>query len=188
MNYKNKYQKRTIKQILLAGGWGYGNAGDEAQCNASYKMLKERYKDHQVKILTPNPDYTYELHRADSDFASRVAIYREGQVNDCFRFEYHEPFNKEFIMRSRLMILNAYLIRANFPTIFITASQAKFLQQIKESALFFFGGGGYLTGSTVSRLWDGMVVCRLCEILKTPVVMSGQTIGVWQNDENKKNS
>lgn len=185
-NYKNSYTKSTINQILLAGGWGYGNTGDEAQCNALYLLLNKRYPEYQVKILTPDPNYTYCLHHADSDFASRVAIFNEGLRGDCFRFENNKKRKKRFKLRCYLMLLNAYLMRANLPTIFITSAQAKFLQQLKESSLFVFGGGGYLTGSTVSRLWDGMLICRLCEILKTPVVMSGQTIGVWGNEENKR--
>ena len=40
-NYKNSYTKSTINQILLAGGWGYGNTGDEAQCNALYLLFNK---------------------------------------------------------------------------------------------------------------------------------------------------
>lgn len=41
-------------------------------------------------------------------------------------------------------------------------------------------------GPTASRLWDGALVCRVANLWDTPVVMSGQNIGVWLNDENKK--
>ena len=51
--------------------------------------------------------------------------------------------------------------------------------------MFYFCGGGYLTGSTLSRLLDGILLCRLAHIFKIPVVMSGQTIGVWNNNFNK---
>ena len=56
---------------------------------------------------------------------------------------------------------------------------------MKISSLFYFCGGGYLTGSTLSRLWEGVLLCRLAHLFNIPVVMSGQTIGVWNTKFNK---
>jgi polysaccharide pyruvyl transferase WcaK-like protein len=39
---------------------------------------------------------------------------------------------------------------------------------------------------TLSRLWDGMLVMNLADIFSTPVILSGQTIGVFRDRMSKK--
>ena len=52
------------KLILVAGGYGYGNAGDEAQCAETLRRLALRYPDFQIRNLTPHPDYSAAAHPA----------------------------------------------------------------------------------------------------------------------------
>ena len=166
--FKNKYKKYTTKKILVAGGYGYGNTGDEAQCAATLKLLSERYNDYQIVNLTPNIEYSKKQHpNYIHEYASRVLFFNQMRECNCFDFD------------------NSFLVRAELPTFFINSEITKFLYELKECSLFYFCGGGYLTGSTLSRLWDGIVICKVCEILRTPVVMSGQTIGVWKNKFNE---
>ena len=184
--FKNKYKKYTTKKILVAGGYGYGNTGDEAQCAATLKLLSERYNDYQIVNLTPNIEYSKKQHpNYIHEYASRVLFFNADRECDCFNFDNSFLMKIVFLLKSMLIILNAFLVRAELPTFFINSEIAKFLYELKECSLFYFCGGGYLTGSTLSRLWDGIVVCKACEILRTPVVMSGQTIGVWGNKFNK---
>ena len=169
------------KLILVAGGYGYGNMGDEAQCAASLQMLSLRYPSFQVRNLTPDVDYSFGAHPGFAhDYASRVEVFNQGRRHDAFRV-------KTLVRRIRfrlitaLMVFNAHLAKRRWPLFMLNAARASFLRQIERASLFFFCGGGYLTGATRSRLWDGALVCRLCEILGTPVVMSGQTMGVWSD-------
>ena len=53
-------------------------------------------------------------------------------------------------------------------------------------AEFQLSGGGYLTGTTLSRLWDNMLLIRIADLLDTPVILSGQTIGVFKNRATKR--
>ena len=169
------------KLILVAGGYGYGNMGDEAQCAATLQMLSLRYPGFQIRDLTPDTDYSLGAHPGFAhDYASRVEIFNQGRPHDAFRVKTLMR-RIRFRLISALMLLNARLARRGWPLLMLNAARASFLRQIERASLFFFCGGGYLTGSTRSRLWDGALVCRLCEILGTPVVMSGQTIGVWSD-------
>lgn len=174
-----------IKQILMAGGYGYGNTGDEAQCYESARILKERYSDYQIKVLTPNPQYTYSQHSLSCDFASRVAFFNQGSWNNYYNFDGSLIKKLLFAFKSLNVLLNSYLVKAEIPTFLLNPSSVKLLQDIKESSLFYFCGGGYLTGKTLPRLWDGILLCKLCKILDTPIVMSGETIGLWENNLNK---
>ena len=188
--YKSNDKIHNKKKILITGGYGYGNTGDEAQLNATIKLLSARYPEYQIVVLSPDPDYTFSEHGINTDFASRVAFFNQSRECNCYDFNYStsNTFVSKllFLFSSFLVMINAHLVRSDLPTLFINARKALFLQKLYESSLLFFCGGGYLTGPTLSRLWDGMLLCRLCRVFYVPVVMSGQTIGIWMNAFNRR--
>lgn len=47
-----------INNILLSGGWGYGNIGDDAILMASLQLLQKRYHEATITITSYNPEYT----------------------------------------------------------------------------------------------------------------------------------
>ena len=187
--YHEKDKLNKTKTILVAGGYGFGNVGDEAQCAETLKILTERYPDYQIVNLTPNVNYSKEQHpKYYHSFASRVLFFDSDKDYGIYGFNNSDSkwFRKfRFLFRSFLIYLNAFLVRADLPTFFINANAAKFLYDLKTASLFYFCGGGYLTGSTQSRLWDGILICRVAHIFRVPVVMSGQTIGVWESRFNR---
>lgn len=178
-------KKKNINQILVIGGYGFGNTGDEAQCSETINLLTKRYPNFQIKVLSPNPNYTINEHSCYSGNASRVSFYNQGYLNSSFtkKFKFSEKIS--FFITSFLLLINAFLVRADLPTLFINARKSQLLQDLFESDLLYISGGGFLTGETLSRLWDGIVLSKLAEIFNTPVVMSGQTIGIWKNNFNK---
>ena len=167
------------RTILVVGGYGYGNAGDEAQCAETLRLLAERYPRYQIRNLTPAPNFSFGEHpRFAHDYAPRVLLYNAGR-----RFNWYKLgslFRKAgFLFASLMALLNARFVKRGWPVWFINARKAMFLQELSQSSMLYFCGGGYLTGATRSRLWEGMVLCRLCKVFGVPVVMSGQTVGVW---------
>ncbi|MGN1153299.1 MAG: polysaccharide pyruvyl transferase family protein [Candidatus Gastranaerophilaceae bacterium] len=182
----NKKQDYKIKRILVVGGYGYGNTGDEAQCAETLGILTNRYSGYQILNLSPNVEYSHETHpKFQHDFASRVLFFNQGRKNDCFSINKSIINKVQFIFKSILIYLNAFLVKHDLPTVLINASVSKLLYDLKTSSLLYFCGGGYLTGRTQSRLWDGVLLCRLAHIFNTPVVMSGQTIGIWRTAFNR---
>ena len=180
---------RKNKTIMVAGGYGYTNLGDEAQCETTLEILSKRYPDFQIINLTPNVDHSKEMHpKFFHESASRVAIFNQNLPTDIFSIGlsikniWRIPL---FFIKSFLIFFNAYLVKFDLPTFLLNPRSVKFLEQIREASLFYFCGGGFLTGKTLSRLWDGIVLCRVCKILNTPVVMSGQTIGLWNGWYNE---
>lgn len=167
------------KTILVAGGYGYGNAGDEAQCAETLRQLKTRYPEFEIVNLSPNPAYSAKTHPAfRHEPASRVAFFRQGTPANIYKVATAGQ-RMRFLSACALLLWNARRLRRGRPTLFLDAPRAAFLERLAGASLFFFCGGGYLTGATRSRLWDGVLICRLCRILGVPVVMSGQTIGEW---------
>ena len=167
------------KTILVAGGHGYGNAGDEAQCAETLRLLAERYSGCQIRDLSPNPNFSFREHpRFAHDYAPRVLLYNHTKRHDWYKLNSCTR-KLGFLAVSALLLLNAHLVRRNMKTWFLNARRASFLCQLSQCSLLYFSGGGYLTGATKSRLWEGMVLCRLAKIFRVPVAMSGQTVGVW---------
>ena len=184
-NRKERNGLRT-KTILVVGGHGYGNAGDEAQCAVTLRLLAERYPGYQIRDLTPNPDFSFGEHpRFSHDYAPRVLLYNHTRRHDWYKLN-SRTRKLGFLAVSALLLLNAHLVKRNMKTWFLNARRASFLQQLSQCSLLYFSGGGYLTGATRSRLWEGMVLCRLAKTLGVPVAMSGQTIGVWNGPLERK--
>ena len=184
-NRKERNGLRT-KTILVVGGHGYGNAGDEAQCAETLRLLAERYPGCQIRDLTPNPDFSFGEHpRFAHDYAPRVLLYNHAGRHDWYKLN-SRTRKLGFLAVSALLLLNAHLVKRNMKTWFLNARRASFLQQLSQCSLLYFSGGGYLTGATRSRLWEGMVLCRLAKTLGVPVAMSGQTIGVWNGPLERK--
>ena len=176
---RGKFKTMRMRTILVVGGYGNGNAGDEAQCAETLRVLAERYPGCQVRNLTPNPDFSFGEHpRFAHDYAPRVLLYNHRRRFDWYKLN---SFTRKvgFLCVSALTYMNAWFVKRNWPVWFLTARRAAFLQQLSQCSLLYFSGGGYLTGATRSRLWEGMLLCRLAKMFGVPVVMSGQTIGLW---------
>ena len=177
------------KTILVAGGYGCTNLGDEAQCEETLKTLANRYPNYQIINLTPDVEQSKKLHPDFyHDLASRVALFNENEFFDLFSIGksifkiWRVPM---FWFKAIFVFLNAYLVKYERPTFLLNAKAVKYLVELNDASLFYFCGCGCLTGYTLSRLWDGIVFCKLCEIFGTPIVMSGQTIGLWINKFNE---
>ena len=78
-------------------------------------------------------------------------------------------------------LFNACLVRARNPIFGLTSSQARLLNELNDSDVLFLSGGGYLTGMTLTRLWDNMLLIRLADALGVPTILSGQTIGMFKD-------
>ncbi len=182
---KQKKQRRSRKtkndrKILVLGGYGYRNVGDEAQLSANLKELSAVFPDALIKVLSPNPLYTFLEHgRCLVGEAPRTAFYDEGE-SKLYRLD--TIFAKIiFWGRSIWLYLNTMLVRCGLPVLFLPAKRAGMLHELATSDLVFFSGGGYLTGSTLSRLWEALFFIAYADLLRVPVVLSGQTIGVWDS-------
>lgn len=178
-------KEKEYKKILVVGGYGYNNVGDEAQLNSTIKILEKNFPQYMIKILTPNEIYTYFYHdKCLVGLAPRVSFYDQG--THWIYAKTDNPIVKlHFILRSCLIYINSFLVRADLPTFFINAKKAALLEEMKTSDMIYFEGGGYLTGKTLSRLLDGVFFIKIGKVFKVDSFLSGQTIGVWNGKINK---
>lgn len=195
---KKEIKNKRINQnkILVVGGYGYQNVGDEAQLNVVIKRLKNVFPNDMIRVLSPNVNYTFKEHNHDNVAeAPRVAFFHEGESilyrigNSKGRSIVYKIANGilklGFLTKSAWIRFNAFLVLKNIPTFLLGAQAAGLLYDIRTAKMVYFEGGGYLTGKTLSRLWDGILLCKLAKLYNVPVVMSGQTLGVFNTWFNK---
>jgi len=164
--------RRTFSRnlrVLISGGYGYGNVGDEAQLSSNIEHWKKAVPNCQITVLTPNELYTRQNHNVKTALAPRVVFFR-GIYGDWFGFKL------AFFLLTPLLLINAALIKRGLPIFVFHSSFVRLFTTLLNSDILFLSGGGYLTTTTLSRLWDNMLFIRLADILGVPVIMSGQTI------------
>jgi polysaccharide pyruvyl transferase WcaK-like protein/coenzyme F420-reducing hydrogenase beta subunit len=175
---KRAVDKGRLK-VLIAGGYGYGNVGDEAQLAANLQYWKKASPNCRLTVLTPNCEYTQNLHAPILvELAPRRALFGLGGLQ---YFGSKRVFKVAFFWIAAISLLNACLIRAGLPIFGLTIAQLRLIGELKDSDVLFLSGGGYLTGMTLTRLWDNMLLIRLAHALNVPVILSGQTIGVFKD-------
>lgn len=195
---KNRKERLEQQKILVVGGYGYQNVGDEAQLNVVIDRLKKYFPDFNIKILTPNQKYTSKAHQySNVGEAPRIAFFKQGEslLYSATNYDKNRGLLKNlvneilkflFLAKSYWIYFNALLVKHDLPTFLVSPSTTSLLYDIRTSKLVYFEGGGYLTGKTLSRLWDGILLCKIAKLFRVKVAMSGQTIGVWNTSFNKR--
>ncbi len=174
----SKSEKKN-KNIVISGGYGYRNVGDEAQLAFNLSFIKKHFSDYRPIVLSPNPDYTRQTHGVESEYAPRVVFFNSNSRSHYGKSNLH--FKLMFFLKTPRLLLNARLAYANLPLIWIHPDEARLLGVLNNARALLLSGGGYLTGSTLSRLWDNALLIRLAHTMNIPVVASGQTIGVFKS-------
>lgn len=176
---------RNNKYILILGGYGYGNTGDEAQLNESIKLMNNNFKDYEIIVLTPNMEYTKKAHNIENvDLAPREAFFNSKSPDTIYWIK-NKREEKLMIKKMKKIYITA-LLKKYFRIKIEDEKVEHLISLIKDADLVYYCGGGYLTGMTLSRLFDGCLFISICKLFKVPVVLSGQTIGLFRNNFDKR--
>jgi polysaccharide pyruvyl transferase WcaK-like protein/coenzyme F420-reducing hydrogenase beta subunit len=171
-------------RVLIAGGYGYRNTGDEAELAANVGRWRRMAPGAEIIVLSPNPAYTAETHGVETRPASRVVFFDADRSAEYGRSS--EVFRKLFFRVKRRVLANAHFLRLGLPAVGISERAAEFLRLLKTADVLHLSGGGYLTGRTLSRLWDNMLLIRLADVFRVSTILSGHTIGVFDDDASRK--
>ena len=174
-----KWKNKEGFHVLLTGGYGYGNVGDEAQLNTNIKRWKNKISDAHLTVLSPHPHYTAQHHGVHAEISPRV-IWFNANRSACYSCS-NFIFQISFFITVPRQILGARLMRAGLPPLFLSAEEGHLLHLVQRADILHISGGGFLTGMTRSRLWENALLLRLAHILNTPCILTGQTIGVFKS-------
>ena len=166
------------EEVLMIGGYGYANTGDEAQLGANIARWRALTPKPALLVLSPNPGYTAAHHACRSALASRVVMFHSDRSpafntsSAWFRFVFWATLGR--------MEINAALMRAGIAPLLATSAEARLLATLQSAAALHVSGGGFMTGPTRSRLWDTCLILRLCQRFGTPYFLTGQTLGIFE--------
>lgn len=174
------------KKILILGGYGGNNVGDDAQLAGSLEVLKSEFPEYTFVVLTPNLMQTALRHNVEAvALASRNALF-DFDISASTYVQWRLPKNKKWLLERYKTIEEKINCKTSEKLSLLTKRQRDFCENIRTSRLVFYVGGGYLMGPTASRLWDAALVAEIANLYNVPLVFSGHNIGIWKNSDNKR--
>lgn len=175
-------------KILISGGWGYSNLGDDAILISTIKSIYKVIPSAEITVLSFNVEETYlNIH----ELFPNIPIIKSLHATLFTKVNY--PTNTNFISNLRYKILKRISSKYN------TKLASKILQKeertlneiiqkdkaydniFKSTDLYLMSGGGYLND------WIDMGCSKLLEVLHAkkynkPVILLGQTVGPFHNN------
>jgi polysaccharide pyruvyl transferase WcaK-like protein len=183
-------------KIFIIGGYGYKNVGDEAQLSGNLQTIKHLFKDSNIVVASPHPDYTKKFHNCNLCIEALRSCYfnqhnsRRFQIvhknkKSIFKYIGNEFYKLRFIIDSLILIADSLFLLNNIPIRLVSNKTRSFTTELFTSDILFFSGGGYLSEPTLSRLWDGYLHIILAKLANNKIVLSGQTLGPINSSFNK---
>ena len=176
---ENNIQKSPqYPTVLITSGHGYGNVGDEAQLHSVLLKYKNFTKVNDFILLSPNPYLSSLIHKGRSfEWSARVSIFNSNWSKNYSRLK---RYNYKNILKILLYLIrfrvSAFFANYSIPILLLNTSEALVFNQIKRSDLVHISGGGFLTGTTRSRLIDHFLLMKLCQWLRIKYILTGHSI------------
>ena len=173
-----------MSKIVLIGGFGWHDIGDEAQLTTPLIYLKKFIPDVQFLGLSDNPEYTAEYHKVETDYS--ISYYLFPEMRNIFS-KVIRKFGLDLFIRIVILLFNARRLRKDKKPIFLNESGKRLLNNLKSGDLLFNVGGGNLNSIwRFGGLYSKCIIYLICKILGKPIILSGQTIGPIDNWFDRK--
>ncbi len=181
---------KTEKKIILSGGWGYGNLGDQAILMSSIKLINDTLPNSQIVILTydineiknfifPN-EVNIEVHNSiHSLIFNRKVEYK----NYSHKLDIIEKLKSKIFKKIDNVIKNAseriIINRVNDPELFLSSykNERKLVEQLFQGADMYIMSGGHYINEWTESLVSKYLEVYLCNKMNIPCYSIGQTIG-----------
>jgi len=197
-----------MPRIVLVGGYGHRDIGDESMLTMVLIKFRELFPDAQFIALSDNPAYTAQYHQVDSEysinhylFESRglgaLAIKCLAVVNlpmklfnlisrllySDVRMTYSQlPGRTKVLLRGGWLLFNAKRLTRGAKPILLNEDGEHFLKILEGGDILFNVGGGNLNSLyLLGGLYGKCLTYLACKILGKPVILSGQTVGPIEN-------
>ena len=177
-----------MKNLILSGGWTYGNLGDEAILMTSVKLLHQRFPEHMIVVLLYRMNETVKyLDKLDyvktaQSLHSRIygVIEKRMSFGDNFIGELRAPIERRLNNQLRPAIEKNKLKQfLKSPAAYFekySEAKAYFADICKDADIYVMSGGGYFNN------WNEMIISKYLEVLVAKEqglqnYMIGQTVG-----------
>lgn len=172
-----------MPKMIFIGGFGYHDIGDEAQLTTPLINLRESLPDAQFLVLSDDPGYTAKSHKVETDCSIRYYLFPK--TKNIFS-KGMRKFGFDTWLSGAILSFNAWRLKENKKTIFLNEKGLKLLNNLKSADLLFNVGGGNLNSVFRSEFHAKCLTYLICRIFRCPIILSGQTIGPFNNWVDKK--
>jgi coenzyme F420 hydrogenase subunit beta len=156
------------RKIVLIGGYGHKDIGDEAMPHAVRLNLKKRFGDSiNIVMLSVNPESTEERHgeRSRLDF-TMISNHRDASIKLRLATKI-----------LTLILLTAVLLERKGIKIRLWKSAREALDELSTADVVLNVGGGNVNSVIPVELYKKCTTYLVASILGKPVFLSGQTMG-----------
>jgi len=163
-------------RIVLSGGWGYGNLGDDAILDASIGLLRDVFPAAEIFVATYDVDDSYSHETSGVTLHRSIHSYAELGAAELS----YKKLDKSYpLTRKALLWVKKLFVES--PLWCSTRNYAKVgapaADMIKRADLFVLAGGGYFNEN-----WKSSVIAHAAELevaarAGVPYCIAGPTIG-----------
>jgi polysaccharide pyruvyl transferase WcaK-like protein len=174
------------KKIVIIGGFGWQDIGDEAMPQAVIYNLRNKIPNLDIVMLSPNPSYTFTYHKEKSIRDVNAYLHKRlrifsiltsgqfGIVGKIIRKCY--PSDLEYFLRWMYFLITAKCMKHNV-YLPIDKTAKAILDELSRSDLLFNNGGGNINTLLYDELYKQTLTILAASFMGIPVILSGQTIG-----------
>lgn len=152
------------KKIVIIGGFGSKDIGDEAMPKNDIINLRKRINNLDIVMLTSDVEYTKKYHRESA--VPNIGVGLKGS-----------PI--KLVATALLCIIESIFHRLGFH-FRLSGKKGDAFYHISTADLIFNVGGGNLNTVTGIEVYRKMLIYLIADIMKIPVIISGQTIGPFE--------
>ena len=177
--------------VVLSGGWGYGNLGDDAILVSAVKLIRENLPQALIRIITCDEHGAAELLQSDGNVTIHPSIHRELFSSDQVFYVDTKMTFKERVRHGLRFRKNHRNIRSTLKR--YLQSPEDYCSAIKETLrkvdaamadadIYIQGGGGFIND------WIESDIVKHIECLQAKhhglrMLMMGQTIGSFSSKD-----
>lgn len=177
------------KKILISGGWGYANLGDDAILLTTIKLVKEKYPGARLVIMTYDCKDTHKnnfqeditivpsVHRIFSGKLSKIKL---KILSDPHRMIPMAPgLLKRVKLRAQKAVMNRLgnYLRNRFQRYMKNPERLSNYSEFTDADLFIQAGGGYFLGSWTDSVYSRILELTIVNKLNIKSLIIGQSIG-----------
>ena len=168
MEKTDKPRKNTKYKVILIGGYGYADIGDEAMPHAIRVNLRKKVGNHlEIMMLSPYPELTQLLHGENS--------------NNDFTYISHDSgaslIRKLFSFFMTIILFGGTVLEKHGIRLHLWQSARRALDEIISADAILNVGGGNINSVIPSEMYKKCTTYIIASILNKPVFLSGQTMG-----------
>ena len=186
-----------MNAIIVSGGWGYDNIGDDAILVATINILQKKFPLYKLYVLSYNAAETAQVLKDFSNIQIITSPHRKMFGDRLFR-DSRQPFNGKGLLpfvksayeyrrlqkkRAELRQKEALLMLKNENKYYETYAEEleDFDNLCQEASLYVMSGGGYIN-ENIEFLISKYLEVKKADEYKIPCYIMGQTLGPFTKE------